>query len=63
MAMPVITEAEHRQFACLHLLEHISEDDIKRMHVDGERDYKFRCVKCGKFLKNINGVVIPKGAQ
>lgn len=58
MGLPVITEAEHREFACLHLLERISEEDKRRCHIDGERDYKFRCTKCGKFLKNINGVVI-----
>lgn len=57
MGLAVKSEGEHRQDRCLHLLERISEDDRKDLHEDGKQDYKYRCVKCGRYLRRLNGVL------
>lgn len=57
MAMPVKSEHEHRQDRCSHVLEPISEADKKDLHTEGERDYKYRCIKCGKYLKQLSGTL------
>jgi hypothetical protein len=58
MGMPVKTEAEHRQDRCPHLLKTIDADTQQALREFGERDYKYQCVKCGRFLKNLNGVLL-----
>lgn len=61
MAMPVKTEAEHRQDQCLHLLKPISDEGKRQLHEDGKRDYEYECVLCGRPLKNLNGTLLLPG--
>ena len=63
MALAVRCEAELRQDRCLHVLEGISEEDRQCLHTDGERDYKYHCVKCGAWLKNANGVLLQSAVM
>lgn len=56
MGLAVKCEAEYRQDECMHVLEPISDKDRVNLHTDGERDYKYHCVKCGRCLKNLNGI-------
>ena len=48
---------EHRQDRCLHLLEPI-DAKIARVHENGQRECRYRCVKCGRHLKNKVGTQI-----
>lgn len=58
MALPVKTEHEHRQDKCLHLLKILDDKTRRLAHTDGERDFKYECVRCGKLLKIRNGVLM-----
>ena len=49
MGVAVISEHEHRQFECPHVLEKL--DPAK------EHGFRYRCLKCGKFMLRKNGVM------
>lgn len=49
MGVAVISEAERRAFQCLHVL--IPLDPLK------EDGFRWKCLKCGKFLYRKNGIV------
>jgi hypothetical protein len=57
MVLPVKCEAEHRQDRCAHVLEPIDSRADSDLNEGEKRKYKYRCVKCGKYLKNINGIL------
>lgn len=58
MAAPVKSEDEHRQEECSHVLKFIDAATAKMLHEEGQRDYKYQCVKCNRILKNLNGVLL-----
>lgn len=51
MGVGVKSEGEYRQDRCLHVLEQL---DPKK-----EDGFKYRCIKCDKYMKRKNGVVKP----
>jgi phage-related protein len=53
MSLAVKCEAEYRQDDCSHVLE-LADDEAKRLI---SKKIKYRCVKCGKYLKNLIGVL------
>lgn len=57
MATPVKSEREYQQDRCSHVLKAVDPEIAKYLHENGQRDYKYQCVKCGRFLKNLNGVL------
>lgn len=58
MALPVKCEAEYKQDRCSHVLKPIDAEDAKRLNEGEQRKYKYCCVKCGKYLKNLNGILM-----
>lgn len=61
MGTAVRCEAELRQDQCSHRLVIMSDADKARLAERGQRDYKYQCVKCGRCLKNLNGVLLQTG--
>ncbi len=42
---------------CAHIPEALSKDVRKALNID--RGYKFRCIKCKRYLKTLNGIKAP----
>lgn len=53
----VKSEREYEQDRCLHILEPISNEDAGNVNEPNERPYKYHCIKCGRWLKNRNGIL------
>ncbi len=50
-------EAELRQDRCPHVLKYIDAETAAQLRTPGQRDYKYYCLKCGRYLKTKNGVL------
>lgn len=57
--MMATVELEDKQRCTCGALEAQQQECIHRVKKTSERGYRYRCVKCGKFLKILSGVLLP----